>query len=65
MPSTVKARWVGPFDAQLGPGLTLKPGDEHEVTPGDLLSAHWEPVGSQAKQAVKVEEKKLDTEDGD
>lgn len=49
----VKARWNGPFDAQIGPGLILKPGDEYEVTPGDLLSGHWVAVGKDAKAAEK------------
>lgn len=49
----VKARWVGPFDAEIGPGIVLEHGDEHEVTADDLLSSHWEPVGTDAKKAAK------------
>lgn len=57
MPSSlVKARWNGPFDAQLGAGHILKSGEEHEVTPDDLLSEHWVAVGSEAKKLEKARE---------
>jgi hypothetical protein len=49
----VKARWNGPFDAQLGVGEVLKPGDEHEVTPEDLKSSHWIAVGREAGKVEK------------
>jgi hypothetical protein len=52
--SLVKAKWVGPFDAEPAPGVRLEHGDEYEVTKDDLLSSHWEPVGTEAKKAEKA-----------
>lgn len=49
----VKARWVGPFDAQLSGKVTLSHGDEFEVTPDDLKSEHWEAIGAGAKKVEK------------
>jgi hypothetical protein len=49
----VKARWVGPFDAQISGKVTLTPGDEYEVSPDDLKSGHWEAVGTAAKKVEK------------
>jgi hypothetical protein len=34
----------------MGPGVVISPGDEWEVTPGDLKSGHWTAVGKEAKQ---------------
>jgi hypothetical protein len=50
-PKTVRARWVGPFACERGPGTTpLNYGDEADVTPAEAESAHWEPVkGAKAK----------------
>lgn len=54
MPSDlVKARWNGPFDAQMGPGVILQPGDEWEVTSEDLKSGHWTAIGRAAKAVEK------------
>lgn len=58
--SLVKARWNGPFAAEIvldGVLTTISPGDEHEVSKDDLLSSHWEPVGTEAKKAEKAVEK--------
>jgi hypothetical protein len=58
----VKARWNGPFDAQLGVGEVLKPGEEYEVTPEDLKSSHWIAVGKDAKQIEAENQKAIEAQ---
>lgn len=46
----VPAIWRGPYPALLPNNAVVNVGDEALVTPGDLLSDHWEAV-KPAKQA--------------
>ena len=55
MAKTVKARWVGPFEADLPDGTHLVPGETGvEISAGEAeLSDHWDVQGSAAKKTSK------------
>lgn len=56
-PKTVRARWIGPFAADRGPGQpVLNHGDEADVLPIELESGHWEAVGKSRASAPKGED---------
>lgn len=51
MPKTVKARWIGPFEADLPNGTHLVPGETVvEISAGEAEgSDHWETQGGSNK----------------
>lgn len=51
MAKTVKARWIGPFEADLPDGTHLVPGETVvEIPAGEAeSSAHWEAQGGSKK----------------
>ena len=53
--TTVKARWNGPFVADLGPSHPqLQPGDVYDVSPELLESAHWTAVDGAPAPAAPI-----------
>lgn len=52
---SIRAKWIGPYEAAMPNGVTLIPGETIiEISEGEAKqSAHWQPVSAPRKTAVK------------